>query len=254
MLGVNSLVTQNTQLIGRSTIYGQSLLLAYAIYGLWILTVVIMISINQSKKRQSRKKWYILHQRTIFRYLRLGGWCALIIYIPLLSAYSIDEDNGEQSRKTWAWYLLLVGFILVFSLQAFVDYRLAKKRRCDAEEDSVKVQGLLNKPLKEWDEDDVILWINKAKMYRESYFTEAKRHLIEDKLKEAGIDGELLCKYGSDMEKLVNYVGLSVGDAEKVTKELTFLKREDDSMSTSKGEDSMMEVESALVVKGKDEA
>lgn len=254
MLGVNSLVTQNTQLIGRSTIYGQSLLLAYAIYGLWILTVVIMISINQSKKRQSRNKWYILHQRTIFRYLRLGGWCALIIYIPLLSAYSIDEGNGEQSSKTWAWYLILVGFILVFSLRAFVDYRLVKRRRYDAKEDLVKVQGLLNKPLEQWDEDDVILWINKANMYRASYFTEAKRHLIEDKLKEAGIDGELLCKYGSDIEKLVNYVGLSVGDAEKVNKELTFLKREDDSMSTSKREDSMMEVESALVVKEKDEA
>ena len=110
----------------------------------------------------------------------------------------------------------------------------------------------MNKPLEEWDEDDVILWINKANMYRESYFTEAKRHHIEDKLKEAGIDGELLCKYGSDMEKLVNYVGLSVGDAEKVNKELTLLKRED--MSTSKREDSMMEVESALVVKEKDEA
>ena len=251
MLGVNSLVTQNTQLIGRSTIYGKSLLLAYGIYGLWIFTVVIMMSINQSK--QSRNKWYILHQTTIFRYLRLGGCCALIIYIPLLSAYSIDQGNGEQSTKTWAWYLILVGFILVFSLRAVVDYRLAKKRRCDAKEDLVKVQGLLNKPLEQWDEEDVILWINEAKMYRESYFTEAKRHLIEDKLKEACIDGELLCKYGSDMEKLVNYVGLSVGDAEKVNKELTFLKRED-SMSTSKKEDSMMEVESALVVKEKDEA
>ena len=133
-------------------------------------------------------------------------------------------------------------------------YRLAKKRRYDAKEDSIKVQGLLNKPLEQWDEDDVILWINKAKMYRQTYFTEAKRHLIEDKLKEAGIDGELLCKYGSDIEKLVNYVGLSVGGAEKVNKELTFLKREEDSMSTSKREDSTMEVESALVVKEKDEA
>ena len=178
---------------------------------------------------------------------------ALIIYIPLLSAYSIDEGNGEQSSKAWAWYLILVGIILVFSLRAFVDYRLAKKRRYDAKEDLVKIQGLLNKPLEQWDEDDVILWINKAKMYRETYFTEAKRHLIEDKLKEAGIDGELLCKYCSDIEKLVNYVGLSVGDAEKVNKELTLLKRED-SMSTSKREDSTMEVESALVVKEKDEA
>ena len=250
---MNSLVTQNTQLIGRSTIYGKSLLLAYGIYGLWIFTVVIMISINQSKKRQSRNKWYILHQTTIFRYLRLSGCCALIIYIPLLSAYSIDQGNGEQITKNWAWYLLLVGFILVFSSQAFVDYRLAKKRRCDAEEDSVKVQGLLNKPLEQWDEDDIILWINKANMYRESYFTEAKRHLIEDKLKEVSIDGELLCKYGSDIETLVNYVGLSVGDAAKVTKELTFLKREEDSISTSKRR-SMMEVDSALVVKEKDEA
>ena len=144
----------------------------------------------------------------------------------------------------------MVSHTFRFSLRAFVDYRLVKKRRYDAKEDLVKVQGLLNKPLEEWDEDDVILWINKANMYRESYFTEAKRHHIEDKLKEAGIDGELLCKYG--MEKLVNYVGLSVGDAEKVNKELTLLKRED--MSTSKREDSMMEVESALVVKEKDEA
>lgn len=58
-------------------------------------------------------------------------------------------------------------------------------------------------------------------MHRESYFSEAKRSSISDKFAEACVDGELLCQFGMDFDKLVQFMGLPFGDAVKLAEEVS---------------------------------
>eukprot|EP00956_Cyclotella_meneghiniana_P030578 scaffold77299_cov52-Cyclotella_meneghiniana.AAC.3 len=190
---VNSLVTQNTHLIGQHTVMGQSLLLAYGITSSWIVTIVIMTAINSAKAKDSmRTKWFVTHQLAIFRYFRMFNVALTLIYVPLLAAYQIDEGNGEQSRLNWIWGLVIAAIVLVFAGRVLVDYRSARKQNeCKKEDD---IQGLLvfsTKPLNLWTQDEVLRWVK-----------------IEI-LAAAAVDGDLLSEQGFCPEKLVKLGGLA---------------------------------------------
>ena len=64
-------------------------------------------------------------------------------------------------------------------------------------------------------------------MHRESYFSDAKRSSISDKFAEACVDGELLCQFGMDVDKLVQFVGLPFGDAVKLAEEVSIVLEHD---------------------------
>eukprot|EP00804_Cyclotella_cryptica_P008548 CCRYP_007545-RA/>CCRYP_007545-RA protein AED:0.14 eAED:0.14 QI:299/1/1/1/0.6/0.5/6/1648/753 len=244
LLGVNSLVTQNTQLIGQYTVMGQSLLVAYGITGCWIITVVVMMLINSSKEDQAtRDKWYVTYQVTMFRYLRLFAASLSFLYIPLLAAYSIDFGNGEQDRVTWVWALVICVIVCLFIVRVSLDCRIMKKSRKDQAEDSLKAMVFSSKPLNLWSQDEVLRWVRIGTMHRETYFSNAKRLSIADKLEAAAVDGEILSKYGAEPEKLVQFVGLPWGDAVKLSEEIKWLVKR-----TSGSDGGVTEAESALVV------
>ena len=58
-----------------------------------------MLLINNAKRDDNKKKFYILHQNMIFRYLRLFAGSLLLLYVPLLTGYSIDKVNGKQKTE-----------------------------------------------------------------------------------------------------------------------------------------------------------
>ena len=228
LLSVNSLVSQNTRYIGLSTIMGQSLLLSYGINGLWILSVVAMLLINQSKDdKVETPSWYIRYQLKIFRYLRLATGSLCLLYIPLLCAYSIDEDSGNQTSEDWVWGLVVGIIIFLFAGRALLDIRKIRRKRKDAAVDSMNafadISKLSSKPLEEWDQEEVLRWVTIGRLHNASFFTEAKRGSIAEKLEAACLDGKMLCRYGSDVEQLVRLVGLPLGDAANLADELKFV-------------------------------
>ena len=199
-----------------------------------------MMLINNAKRDNNKKKWYISQQNLIFRYLRLFAGSLLLLYVPLLTAYSIDKGNGKQESKDWVWGLVASVIVLLFLYQAVADFRSIEKKRKDQEEDLLKAMVFSSKPLKLWSEEEVLLWMNIGTMHQEAFFTEARRSSIADKLEASLVDGEFLCQYGKDIETLVQLVGLACGEATKLAEELSFLN--------TKGGSEDIQVESALVV------
>ena len=177
LLGVNSLVTQDTQYMGTSSVMGTSLILAYCINGVWVTTVVLMMLINQAKKKGEDKhsKWYILYQKKMFRYLRLLDASLCLLYIPLILAYSIDETNGNQSRKTWVWALVITFIGILFVIRAVKDVQTLRNKKRESEEDSRKALVFASKPLNLWSQEEVLRWINIGSMQQESYFSRSRR-------------------------------------------------------------------------------
>ena len=84
-------------------------------------------------------------------------------------------------------------------------------------------------------------------MHRESYFSEAKRSSISDKFAEACVDGELLCQFGMDFDKLVQFMGLPFGDAVKLAEEVKSVVEHNKS-SEHATESDPFQLQSALVV------
>ena len=154
LLGVNSLVTQDTQYMGTSSVMGTSLILAYCINGIWVTTVVFMMLINQAKKKGEDKhsKWYILYQNKMFRYLRLLDASLCLLYIPLILAYSIDETNGNQSRKTWVWALVITFIGILFVIRAVKDVQTLRNKKRESEEALI----FASKPLNLWSQEEVL--------------------------------------------------------------------------------------------------
>mmetsp|Transcript_37393 Transcript_37393/g.78864 ORF Transcript_37393/g.78864 Transcript_37393/m.78864 type:complete len:757 (+) Transcript_37393:35-2305(+) len=231
LLGINTLVTQNTQWIGQNTNMASALWLAYAVNGLWIFTVVFMTVINRERENEdSRKKWYIVYQNKIFRYLRLLAASLCLLYLPLMFISS-DENSGYQQSKTWVWILVVVFICVMFAVRALFDYRKIKQKRAKQEVNAMKefsdISKFQSKPVADWDEDEVVRWITIGSMHKASYFTDNKRSSIGDKLTAACVDGKLLCHYGKDfevlVEKFVEFVGLPFGDAMKLAEEVTIL-------------------------------
>jgi len=213
-----------SQFVGTNSVMGKALLLTYVINGFWISTVVIMMLINQNKKKdkESSTKWYMLYQIMIFRYLRLLAVSLCLIYIPLITAYSIDKSNGKQNSLTWVWAVVISFIMLSFIGRAFIDYRNWKKRKVELEEEETEalVPSNFSKPMKSWNQEEVLCWINTGSMHQESYFSDSKRSSIADKLEAACISGELLCDL--DVEHLVQLVGLPYGDSVMLGKEVAF--------------------------------
>jgi hypothetical protein len=201
---------------------------AYCITGIWIFAVVLMMVISKAKKHGNGNKWYVVYQQQIFNYLRMIAESLLLVYVPYLSAYSADKGNGRQKRVTWAWALCISVIVFMFIVRAVIDYHLIRKRKRDKEVDSIKAQVFSSKPLNQWSQDEVLNWIRNGPMNRESYFAEAKRLSVAEKLENAFVDGELLSEYGADVDKLVQLIGLPLGDAAKLSQELALLNNKTD--------------------------
>jgi hypothetical protein len=201
---------------------------AYCITGIWIFAVVLMVIINKAKKYGSGNKWYAVSQQQIFNYLRMLAESLLLVYVPYLSAYSIDKGNGRQERLTWAWALCISAIIFMFIVRAVRDYRLIRKRKEDKEANSIQALVFSSKPLNQWSQDEVLNWVRIGSMNRESYFSEAKRLSVAEKLENACADGELLSVYGADIDKLVQLIGLPFGDAVKLSQEMSLLNNKAD--------------------------
>ena len=154
-----------------------------------------------------------------------GSLC--LLYIPLLCAYSIDEDSGNQTSEDWVWGLVVGIIIFLFAGRALLDIRKIRRKRKDAAVDSMNafadISKLSSKPLEEWDQEEVLRWISIGRLHNASFFTEAKRGSIAEKLEAACLDGKMLCRYGSDVEQLVRLVGLPLGDAANLADELKFV-------------------------------
>ena len=228
LLGVNSLVIQSSTYIGLNSVLGDCVVLAYVINGLWISTVVFMMLINQAKRNDhgEHSKWYSIHQKKMFRYLRLLAISLCLLYIPFICAYTIDKSNGKQTSKRWVWGLVITIIVILFVIRVVKDYRIVKARQNESKESSMKALVFSSKPLILWSQAEVISWINIGAMHEESYFSDATRYRIAAKLNDACIYGKLLSELASDAEKLVQFVGLSYGDAVMLLEEVALLNGE----------------------------
>ncbi len=247
LLGVNSLVSLDNQYLGAKTVFGQSLLLAYGINGLWILTVVLMILINHAKEgdESGGKKWYIWYQLKIYWYLLLATASLCLLYIPLITAYHIDKSNGNQTRVKWVWGFVLSIIALVFFVRVVLDRRKCnqdeEKRDAETVKEFSDIYKFSSKPLHLWDQVEVLRWVSIGSMHRAAYFSEVKRSSISDKFSAACVDGELLCQFGTDVDKLVQFVNLPFGDAVKLAEEVKLLLE-------NNSESDALHISSALVV------
>lgn len=170
-----------------------------------------MMLINQAKRNDhgEHSKWYSIHQKKMFRYLRLLAISLCLLYIPFICAYTIDKSNGKQTSKRWVWGLVITIIVILFVVRVVKDYRIVKARQNESKESSMKALVFSSKPLKLWSQAKVISWINIGAMHEESYFSDATRYRIAAKLKDACIYGKLLSELASDAEKLAQFVGLS---------------------------------------------
>ena len=182
-----------------------------------------MMLINQAKKNTDGGKWYILYQNQMFRYLCLLAISLCLLYIPFITAYSIDETNGKQTHEAWVWGLVISFIVVLFVIRVVKDCQNVKAGRQKREENSIKALVFSSKPLKLWSQEELISWINIGSMHNESYFSDSKRISIAEKLEAACIYGKLLCELVSDVEKLVQFVGLPYGDAVMLADEVTLL-------------------------------
>ncbi len=105
---------------------------------------------------------------------------------------------------------------------------------CDVDEDSTKARNFSNKPLNQLTREEVLCWVRRVgPMKREAYFSESKRALIAKMLEAACVGGELLVEYGGDIEKLVQLVGLTLGDAARLSEELERLPNNNNKVSST---------------------
>lgn len=228
-IGINSLVTLDNQYIGIQTIWGQALILAYTLNFLWILTIVLMMLINRAKEgdQSEGERWYIRYQSKIYQYLVMAAVSILLLYFPLIHVYEVDKSYGSQSNANWLWWLVVGLIAFMFIVRVVLDCRECAQDEETRHADSVKefsdIYKFSNKPLNRWDEDEVLRWVRIGSMHRDSYFSETKRSSITDKFAQADVDGELLCQFGMDVDKLVQFVGLSFGDAVKLAEEVKLL-------------------------------
>lgn len=230
---MNSLVTQNSQYVSQNHVMGHCVLLAYIITGIWMGTVVLMIIINKAKRRGNDRKWCVVYQAEMFRYLRLLSVLLLLLYAPLLSAYNEDKGNGRQTRSRRGWILCACFYAFIFIITLTRDYRNMQQAKSDVDEDSTKARNFSNKPLNQLTREEVLCWVRRGSMKREAYFSESKRALIAKMLEAACVDGELLVEYGGDIEKLVQLVGLTLGDAARLSEELERLPNNNNKVSST---------------------
>lgn len=118
----------------------------------------------------------------------------------------------------------------MFIIRVLKDLRNVKKKRDEDDEAHMKefsdISKFQNTPLYKWSQDEVLRWIKIGAMHEPDYFSEAKRLSISEKFEAACVDGKLLYDYGSDIDKLVQYIGLPFGDAVKLSKEFKQLEKE----------------------------
>ena len=142
-----------------------------------------MMLINQAKKKDGEdkhSKWYILYQNKMFRYLRLLDASLCLLYIPLILAYSIDETNGNQSRKTWVWALVITFIGILFVIRAVKDVQTLRNKKRESEEDSRKALVFASKPLNLWSQEEVLLWINIGRCNKNISLVQSESQLLQN--------------------------------------------------------------------------
>jgi len=128
------------------------------------------------------------------------------------------------------------------------DYRNMQQAKSDVDEDSTKARNFSNKTLNQLTREEVLCWVRRGSMKREAYFSESKRALIAKKLEAACVDGELLVEYGGDIEKLVQLVGLTLGDAARLSEELERLPNNNKVSSTDANSKAKRRVSLATII------
>ena len=185
-----------------------------------------MITINGVRRRDEKKGnvWFVLHQVTIFKYLRLFTTSILPYFIPLVVVEKDSKDGYQSDKQVVTSTIVVTVFVCgAFFWNIAQDYRRIKKGRIEA---GIAASRLLSKPLKDWDRGEVQLWIKGGEFCKADHFTDALRPALANKMKDAKVNGEILYQFGEDIGKLVNFVGLSFGDAVFFAKEVTVLKSE----------------------------
>ena len=137
----------------------------------------------------------------------------------------------EMVDKGWFLCACFYAFILIITLTR--DYRNMQQAKSDVDEDTTKARNISNKPLNQLTREEVLCWVRRGSMNREAYFSESKRALIAKMLEAACVDGELLVEYGGDIEKLVQLVGLTLGDAARLSEELERLPNNKNKVSST---------------------
>jgi len=155
--------------------------------------------------------------------MRLVATSLCFFYLPLFTAFATDTTDGSQETKTWVWVLSILLVALSFLLVIARDIRgKMKEKRKVAELDQVirdeVAASHASKPFSSWTQEETTLWVKTGEMSKEGYFTDTTRDAIAEKLDSARVDGGLLGRIveGGDVMMLVNAVGLSLGDADKL--------------------------------------
>ena len=237
LLGVNTLVGSNEAYLGMHTIYSTAVYFAYAINGLWLLVVGLMVYINRLKSN-GEENWLVRHQGWIYRNCSLLAVSLCLLYIPLFTAYSTDEGNGKQETKMWAWALVITLISLLFVGGAVKDYLWQERRKKEEREvhdgmaKSANLMFMTTKPLNTWSVEEVSIWTRVGAMQQAEYFTVEKRDTIEEKLQSEFVNGLALYRYGSDVETLRS-MGLQFGDAMMLADEVKELLSRSNNIETA---------------------
>ena len=148
-------------------------------------------------------------------------------YIPLFTAFSTDPGDGSQETKAWVWVLSILLVALSFLCIVARDLRAKlEETRKLAELDQVvrdkTAVAQAFKPFSSWSQEETTLWVKAGEMSNEEYFTDATRTAIIEKLDAARVDGGMLGRMveGGDVTLLVNAVGLTLGDVDKLSVEV----------------------------------
>jgi len=224
IVSVNTLVSSNTAYLagGSNTIQSIAVYLAYAVNGVHIGTVTLMALINRLKK-SGEERWFMRYQGEVYIYMRLLASSLCFFYLPLFTAFSTDTGDGSQENKVWVWVLSILLVVLSFLWIIVRDVRakMEENRKLaeldKATRDKAAVAQAF-KPFSSWSQEETTLWVKGGEMSNEEYFTDATRTNIIEKLDAARVDGGMLSRMveGGDVSLLVNSVGLSLGDVDKL--------------------------------------
>ncbi|EJK77702.1 hypothetical protein THAOC_00450 [Thalassiosira oceanica] len=221
-----------------------SVYLAYAVNGLYIGTVTLMALINRLKS-SGEDKWFMRYQGEVYSYMRLLASSLCFFYVPLFTAFATDPGDGSQKTKTWVWVLsvFLVALSFLWIVVRDVRAKMEEKRKLAELDQAVsdKAAARALKPFSSWSQEETTLWVKAGEMSNEEYFTDANRTTIAEKLDSAHVDGGILGRMvdGGDVSLLVNAVGLTLGNVDKLCVEVKRV------MQTSHEE----EMDTAMVVK-----
>ncbi|CAB9496736.1 expressed unknown protein [Seminavis robusta] len=229
VLLIQNVVGSQKPYTGHQTIVSETIYLTYAVTGIYVTAVAIMTFINITKN--TGKIDYIAnHQKTIFQYLRLLGLLTTPLYIPVM-VFQTDSATGEQDRYTWLWPLVGSLCAAVFLGKFLRDIHLAfskGKDNGDTPKEPVDYEqiDLSTKAVTSLTAEEVKIWMSTCKDLEDvSPFDKEELSVIAHKFYEAKIDGNALLRTAADPKIMVQFVGLSIGEALNISDAFEKLKR-----------------------------